>query len=100
MAESTTILTVDGAHDGEHPRIPGVEIAAVLARHGVRVEVANLKMGPGGSIGDALLSQAVDGGADLLIMGAYGHARWRELLMGGATRTMLKSMTTPVLMSH
>jgi nucleotide-binding universal stress UspA family protein len=46
------------------------------------------------------LSQASAIGADLLVMGAYGHARWQELVMGGATRTILKSMTVPVLMSH
>jgi nucleotide-binding universal stress UspA family protein len=39
-------------------------------------------------------------GADLLVMGAYGHARWHELMMGGTTRTILSSMTVPVLMSH
>ena len=52
------------------------------------------------SVGDTLLSRAYDTGADLLVMGAYGHTRWRELLMGGATRTVLASMTLPVLMSH
>ncbi|MFP3277684.1 MAG: universal stress protein, partial [Paraburkholderia sp.] len=51
-------------------------------------------------IGETLLSEAADLGADLLVMGAYGHPRWRELVMGGATRTVLKSMTVPVLMSH
>jgi len=47
-----------------------------------------------------LLSAAADSSADLLVMGGYGHARWRELVLGGATRTILKSMTVPVLMSH
>jgi nucleotide-binding universal stress UspA family protein len=50
--------------------------------------------------GDVLLSRASDLGADLVVMGAYGHSRWRELVMGGATRSMLESMTVPVLMSH
>jgi len=72
----------------------------VIARHGVQVEIADIETGPGGSVGDVLLSQVADGGADLLVMGAYGHARWRELVMGGATRTILRSMTVPVLMSH
>jgi nucleotide-binding universal stress UspA family protein len=54
----------------------------------------------GASIGDALLSQLTNIGADMLVMGAYGHARWQELVMGGATRAILKSMTVPVLMSH
>ena len=51
-------------------------------------------------VGNALLSWAGDIGADLLVMGAYGHTRVRELLLGGATRTILNSMTVPVLMSH
>ena len=51
-------------------------------------------------VGNTLLSRASDIGADLLVMGAYGHARVRELLLGGATRTILKSMTLPVLMAH
>jgi nucleotide-binding universal stress UspA family protein len=99
-ARSTTILTVNGIHEGERARIPGADIATVIARHGVQVEIADIETGPGGSVGDVLLSQVADGGADLLVMGAYGHARWRELVMGGATRTILRSMTVPVLMSH
>jgi nucleotide-binding universal stress UspA family protein len=47
-----------------------------------------------------LLSRAADLGADLLVIGAYGHSRVRELLLGGATRSILRSMTLPVLMSH
>ena len=103
-AASTTILTVNGMHagrdDDERIRLPGADIATVLARHGVQVEVADTETGAGGSVGEVLLSQVADGGVDLLVMGAYGHARWRELMMGGATRTILKSMTVPVLMSH
>jgi nucleotide-binding universal stress UspA family protein len=51
-------------------------------------------------MGDMLLSRVSDLGADLVVMGAYGHPRWQELVMGGATRSMLESMTVPVLMSH
>ena len=51
-------------------------------------------------VGNALLSRAADMGADLIVMGAYGHARWTERVLGGATRTLLSSMTIPVLMSH
>jgi len=53
-----------------------------------------------GDIGDALLSQAADLSADLLVMGAYGHSRLRETILGGVTRTVLHSMTIPVLMAH
>jgi nucleotide-binding universal stress UspA family protein len=47
-----------------------------------------------------MLSLAADVGADLIVMGAYGHSRMRELVLGGATRTILESMTAPVLMSR
>ncbi|MEG2034400.1 MAG: universal stress protein, partial [Janthinobacterium sp.] len=46
------------------------------------------------------LSQAADLSADLLVMGAYGHSRLRETILGGVTRTILQSMTIPVLMAH
>jgi nucleotide-binding universal stress UspA family protein len=52
------------------------------------------------SVGEQLLSQAADLGIDLIVMGAYAHTRLRELILGGVTRTMLRSMTAPVLMSH
>ena len=71
-----------------------------LARHGVKVEVLRQDTPPGLDVGNALLSLAADIDADLLVMGAYGHMRWREVLMGGVTRTVLQSMTLPVLMSH
>jgi nucleotide-binding universal stress UspA family protein len=54
----------------------------------------------GQDIGNALLSLAADVNADLLVMGCYGHSRARELVMGGASRTILQSMTLPVLMAH
>ncbi|MGA9913163.1 MAG: universal stress protein [Paraburkholderia sp.] len=99
-AKNTTIVTLNGARDEPHSRIPGADIATLIARHGVNVEVKDIDVASDASIGDALLSQASAIGADLLVMGAYGHARWQELVMGGATRTILKSMTVPVLMSH
>jgi nucleotide-binding universal stress UspA family protein len=52
------------------------------------------------AIGDLLLSRCADFDADLLVMGCYGHGRAREWILGGATRTVLRSMTLPVLMSH
>ncbi len=51
-------------------------------------------------VADAMLSRASDLGADLIVMGAYGHSRWTERVLGGATRGLLQSMTVPVLMSH
>jgi nucleotide-binding universal stress UspA family protein len=51
-------------------------------------------------VGNALLSLAADRGDDLLVIGAYGHTRCRELVLGGVTRTLLQSMTIPVLMAR
>jgi nucleotide-binding universal stress UspA family protein len=54
----------------------------------------------GVSTGELLLNVVSDQHSDLLVMGAYGHSRAQETLLGGVTRTLLKSMTVPVLMSH
>ena len=51
-------------------------------------------------ISEAMLSHAADVGADLIVMGGYGHARWTERMLGGATRGLLETMTVPVLLSH
>ena len=51
-------------------------------------------------IGNVILSRAADYGVDLIVMGLYGHSRLREMVLGGASRTLLSSMTVPVLMGH
>ncbi|KVA14062.1 universal stress protein [Burkholderia ubonensis] len=100
-AKRTTVVAVGNGHDPDaNVRIPGADAALMLARHASDVNVLDIECGPGASIGDTLLSRAYETGTDLLVMGAYGHARWRELVMGGVTRTVLASMTLPVLMSH
>lgn len=83
---------------GTHGEQPGADIALYLARHGVKVEVAQEKTEI--DIGNAVLSLAADRGSDLLVMGGYGHTRFREVLLGGVTLTVLKTMTIPVLMTH
>ena len=83
-----------------HGAVPGADIALFLARHDVRVDVSNQSIPDGVGIGAALLSHLDDFGADLLVMGGFGHSRFREMVLGGVTRTMLKSMTAPVLMAH
>src|SRR6516225_2614489 len=99
-AEAVTVLTIDPREgpDG-HGELPGVDISLHLARHGVKAEIERT-VSADLPVGDVLLSRAADLGADLLVMGAYGHSRARELLLGGATRSLLRSMTVPVLMSH
>ena len=74
-------------------------LADFLALHGVQAHFE--RAGPAaGPLGELLLSRAADAEADLLVMGCYGHARAREWLLGGVTRTLLQSMTLPVLMAH
>ena len=83
---------------GETPRSDLDALHAWLQRHGVaaemHVEATDI------DIADAMLSRAADLGTDLIVMGAYGHSRWAERVLGGATRGLLGSMTVPVLMSH
>ena len=81
-----------------HGQQPGADIALYLARHGVQVETV-VESAPG-DVGEALLSLASDRGADMLVMGAYGHSRFREILLGGVTRKLLASMTLPVVFAH
>ncbi|CAB3757789.1 universal stress protein [Paraburkholderia humisilvae] len=100
-AKKCTVVTVRGTA-GEPPgeRFAGADIALTLARHDASVDVLEVDAARDAPIGDVLLSTAHDQGCDMIVMGAYGHARWRERVMGGATRTILQSMTLPVLMSH
>ena len=99
-ADVVTVLTID-AHEGPdgHGELPGADISLHLARHGVKATIERT-VSAGIPAGEVLLSRAADLGADLLVIGAYGHSRVRELLLGGATRSILRSMTLPVLMSH
>jgi nucleotide-binding universal stress UspA family protein len=77
----------------------------LLARHGVQAELSqHVAGGKRGrhrhEVGDALLALAAELPADLLVMGAYGHSRMRETILGGVTRTVFDRMTIPVLMAH
>lgn len=84
--------------DLDHGQVPGADIGLWLARHGVKVEVQYVSAKVGA--GEALLSHAADIGADLIVAGGYGHSRWREAVLGGVTRTLLRSSPVPVLLSH
>jgi nucleotide-binding universal stress UspA family protein len=99
-ARKVRLITVgeQGNGDGKNT-IPAAEIAATLARHGLDVEVETVANADRHT-GNAILARVVSDGADLLVMGAYGHSRMREFILGGATREVLKNMTVPVLMSH
>jgi len=77
----------------------GAEIAAYLARQNVKATVSASGT-PDVDIGSQILSRAAEARADLIVMGGYGHSRAYEFVMGGATRTLLESMTVPVLFAH
>ena len=96
-AQKVTVVSIDP--ENPEQRVPGGDIAVHLSRHGVNVQVSSLA-GTDISVGDLMLSYAADRGIDLIVMGAYGHTRLRELVLGGATRNLLQHMTVPVLMSH
>ncbi|RMD63658.1 MAG: universal stress protein [Alphaproteobacteria bacterium] len=97
-AKHVVVLVID-PHKGGHGEEPGADIALHLARHGIEVEAEHIGAGDL-SVADALLSRLTDREADLLVMGAYGHSRLREWVLGGTTRQIFKQMTVPVLMSH
>lgn len=96
-AKAVDVVMVLG-EEGKHDALPGAEMGAHLARHGLAVEVKRIVAD--GSVQDTLLSYAADIGADFLVMGGYGHSRLREFILGGVTRSMLASMTVPCFMSH
>ncbi len=96
-SKAVTVLSVnpEAADEGEQCEA----LVRHLARHGLRAE-AQVRHSDALSVADFALSQAAELGCDLLVMGAYGHSRLREMVLGGMTRDMLRRMTLPVLMSH
>lgn len=95
-AREVEIFIASGNDIGD---LPGADIAAHLARHGIDVTVYETPTN-NVSVGDALLNRASESGADMIVMGGYGRSRFREFVLGGVTRHMLQHMTVPVLMSH
>src|SRR5882724_2277399 len=99
-ADVVEVLIVDPErHRTAHGQEPGADIARYLVRHGARVEVRRLPSG-GEDVGRVLLSHASAFGADLVVMGAYGHSHMNEWIFGGVTRTVLRDADLPVLMSR
>lgn len=93
-ADTVEVFVANGAG-----AVQGTDIAAHLARHSLNVEVYTTETGDT-PIGEALLNRATDSDADLIVMGGYGHSRFRESVFGGVTRHLMEHMTIPVLMSH
>jgi nucleotide-binding universal stress UspA family protein len=99
-AEAVQVLVVDAqTHPTAHGEEPGADIAQHLVRHGAKVDVRRLSSG-GVAVGRLILSEAAAFGADLVVMGAYGHSRLTEFVFGSATRTALQEAGIPVLMSR
>lgn len=98
LAKKVSVLSIN-PDDHDHGDLPGADICLHLARHGVNA-IAQHVTSNELKAADILLSRAADEGADMIVMGGYGHARWRELVLGGFTRHMLAHMTVPVLMSN
>jgi nucleotide-binding universal stress UspA family protein len=86
------------SHPDRYGEPPGSGIAHYLSRHGLKVEI--LTPQTNANVGAALLDLAAVRNAGLLVMGCYGHPRFREVVLGGATQTALKSASIPVLMAH
>jgi nucleotide-binding universal stress UspA family protein len=99
-AEQVSVVVVDPhASVNGHGAEPGADVATWLARHGINVTVQR-EVAPDADVGNVILSRAADLGVDLIVMGVYGHSRMREFVLGGVSRTVLRSMTVPVLMAH
>lgn len=99
-ADAVCVVTVDAkpGFDGVGPA-PGADIAAHLARRGLNVELRNID-GLGHDAEDVLIAAADEIGADLIVMGGYGRARFSEMVFGGVTRAMAAKAPLPVLTSH
>ena len=98
-AEAIEVLVIDHQRHAGHGQEPGADIARHLANQGAQVEVRRLSSG-GEDVGHLLLSQAAAFGADLVVMGAYGHSHLSEWVFGGVTQTVLREAAVPVLMSR
>jgi nucleotide-binding universal stress UspA family protein len=96
-AGTVTVISVNSTEEGSvHP---GEDLANALSRHGINAQTT-MENTNRGSEGDALLDAVADLDADFLVMGCYGHSRFREMVLGGVTRRVLSHLTIPVLMSH
>ncbi|MDE2283054.1 MAG: universal stress protein [Hyphomicrobiales bacterium] len=84
---------------GKQDEIEGADMGAHLARYDLNVEIKRTQIGDI-DVADVILSHAADMGTNFIVMGGYGHSRLREFVLGGVTRSILRSMTVPVLMSH
>ncbi|MFD1913333.1 universal stress protein [Halodurantibacterium flavum] len=98
-ADLVNVAIIDPPQHGPERSDPGGALCQMLARHGVRTEVSVLaRTMP--RISDVIIRHGRDIGADMVVMGAYGHSRLRQAILGGATRNMLENTDLPVFMAH
>ncbi|MDG4647124.1 universal stress protein [Roseibacterium sp. SDUM158017] len=98
-AKLVSICTVAPERHASETSDPGAELSQMLSRHGIHVEV-NLQPQTLPRVSEVIARHVEDIDADLLVMGAYGHSRFREAILGGATRNMLEHAKIPVFMAH
>jgi len=98
-AARVVLLVGVTAEDGEERTPPTDDMIAHLKRHGVKAEAMRVKVSEG-DVGRLLLTTAKDLGADLMVMGAFHHSRWREFILGGVTLTVLEEAMIPLFMAH
>ena len=97
-AKAVEIMTIAGRNGADDHEPPGCHIAGHLARHGASAEFRRLD----GRDAPAklLLARAEEAGSNLMVMGAYRHSRWRQAVLGGATRDMMQATKIPLLMAR
>ena len=101
IAGAKSVIVAMASEDGsaeEEGTMPGADISRYLTRHGANVELRTLTNWT--HVGEALLNEVERSQADLLVMGGYGHSRFREWVLGGATRDILTRAETPVFIAH
>jgi nucleotide-binding universal stress UspA family protein len=81
-------------------QIPGSDLARHLARHKLKVELRHVSVSSKHEIDETILNEVTNSDIDLVVMGGYGHSRLREFVLGGVTRSIIQTMTAPVLMAH
>lgn len=97
-ADKVQLVCVNQQKDASK-NVPGADFAPFLTRHGVQVDLIDIA-DRDSAAGDILCRQADETGADMIVMGAFSHTRFRQLVLGGATQTMLEKATVPVFFSH
>lgn len=100
QADKVTVLLIkQKSHNEEHTAIQKKVMLGYLADHDINADIS-ICIDNHLDAGDTMIAEAIDNDNDLIVMGAYGHSRLREIVIGGATRHLLKQMTVPIFISH